>query len=63
MEEHGYLAVNSEKTMFIKHEGGHWIMHGLFVDDMIHASTSDALRDQFINEYQEDFDYYDSYKT
>ena len=31
-------------------------MHGLFVDDMIHASTSDNLRDQFIREYQADFD-------
>ncbi len=33
-------------------------MHGLFkfVDDMIHASTSDDLRDKFISEYQEDFD-------
>ena len=31
-------------------------MHGLFVDDMIHAATSDELRDQFIGEYREDFD-------
>ncbi len=29
---------------------------GLFVDDMIHASTSDDLRDKFISEYNEDFD-------
>ena len=28
----------------------------LIVDDMIHASTSDDLRDQFIREYQADFD-------
>ncbi len=27
-----------------------WIMRGLFVDDMIHASKSDALHDQFIRE-------------
>lgn len=32
------------------------IMHGLFVDDMIHASTSDEFRDWFISEYQADFD-------
>ena len=31
-------------------------MHGLFVDAMLHASTSDDLRDQFIREYQADFD-------
>ncbi len=40
----------------MKHEGEKWIMHGLFVDDMIHASTSDDLRDKFISEYQDDFD-------
>ena len=28
----------------------------LFVDDTIHAATSDELRDQFIREYREDFD-------
>ncbi len=31
-------------------------MHGLFVDDMMHASTSENLRDKFISGYQEDFD-------
>ena len=56
MEEHGYIAVNSEKTIFMKHAGEEWIMHGLFVDDTIHASMSDELRDQFICEYQADFD-------
>ncbi len=55
MEEHGYIAVNSEKAIFMKHEGEEWIMHGLFVNDMIHASTSDDLRDKFMSEYQEDF--------
>ena len=34
----------------MKHVGDEWIMHGLFVDDMIHAATSDELRDQFITE-------------
>ena len=48
MEEHGYLVVNSEKTIFMKHAGEEWIMHGLLVDYMIQASTSDELRDQFI---------------
>ncbi len=45
MEEHGYLAVNSEKTIFMKREGEEWIMHGLFVDDMIHAAANDELWD------------------
>ena len=56
MEEHGYTAGNSEKTIFTKDVEAEWIMHGLFVDDMIHAATKDKLRDQFISEYREDFD-------
>jgi hypothetical protein len=56
LEDHGYLAINSEKTIFMKHEGEEWIVHGLFVDDMIHAATNDNLRDQFIIEYKADFD-------
>jgi hypothetical protein len=56
MEDHGHLAINSEKTIFMKREGEEWIMHGLFVDDMIHAATNDNLRDQFIREYKADFD-------
>jgi hypothetical protein len=31
MEANGYLAVNSEKTIFMEHEGKHFIIHGLFV--------------------------------
>ncbi len=37
-------------------EDEEWIMRRIFVDDMIHVSTSDDLRDKFISEYQEDFD-------
>ena len=40
----------------MKHAGKNWIVHGLIFDDMIHASTNDDLRDQFILEYQADFD-------
>jgi hypothetical protein len=50
MEDHGILAINSEKTIFMKREGEEWIMHGLFLDDMIHAATNDNLLDQFIRE-------------
>jgi hypothetical protein len=55
MEDHGYAAVNNEKTIFMKHENGDWIMHGLFVDNMVHASTSEKLKQDFITEYKGDF--------
>ncbi len=38
MEDRGYLAVNSEKTIFMKRAGEDWILHGLYVDNMIHAA-------------------------
>jgi hypothetical protein len=56
MEAQGYLAVNSEKTIFMKRVGDDWIMHGLYVDDMIHASTSEEMKQQFITEYTRDFE-------
>ena len=55
-EQHGFLSVNSEKTMFMKRKGKLWIMHGLFVDDMPHASTCEKLKIQFLQEYKRDFD-------
>jgi hypothetical protein len=55
MEDHGYAAVNSKKTIFMKHENEDWIMHGLFVDDMVHASTCEKLKQDFITEYKGDF--------
>ena len=39
----------------MKHENGDWIMHGLFVDDMVHASPSEKLKQDFIAEYKGDF--------
>ncbi len=56
MEDHGCAEVNSQKTIFMKHENGNWIMHGLFVDDMVHASTSKKLKLDFIAEYKGDFE-------
>ncbi len=50
MENHGYAAVNSKKTIFMKHENGDWFMHGLFVDDMVHAPTSEKLKLDLIAE-------------
>ncbi len=46
MEQHGYPARNSEKTIFMKREGTDFIVHGLFVDDMMHVPTCDKLRDE-----------------
>ena len=48
MENRRYLAVNSEKTISMKHAGEDWILHGLYVDDIMHAYTSDALKQEFI---------------
>ncbi len=32
MEQNGYSAVNSEKTIFMQRKGDEYIIHGLFVD-------------------------------
>jgi hypothetical protein len=50
MENHGDVAVNSKKTIFMKQENSEWIMHGLFVDDMrslrgnLSSSTKETLK-------------------
>ncbi len=54
MEQNGYPAVNSEKTIFMKRQGSNFIMHGLFVDYMMHVPTCDKLRDEFLALYQKD---------
>ncbi len=64
MERNEYAAVNSEKTIFLKHSGSEYIIHGLFVEDMMHiyscdainkASTCDAIKDEFMQLYSKDF--------
>jgi hypothetical protein len=55
MERNEYHAVNSEKTIFMKRSGDDFIIHGLFVDDMMHVTTSDALLDEFMKKYTADF--------
>ena len=57
MEEHEYHAINNEKTMFMKWEGSNYIMHGLFVDDMMHTSTSQKMLDKFFKLYAKSFKY------
>ncbi len=51
MEDQGYAEVNSEKNIFMKRDGGDWIMHSLYVDDMIHTSTIDTLKKVFVEKY------------
>ena len=45
MIRNGYLAVNSEKTIFKKTKGSDYIIDGLFVDDMMHIASCDELRE------------------
>ncbi len=42
----------------IQCQGSDFMMHGLFVDDMMHwhVPTSDNLRDEFLALYQKDFE-------
>jgi hypothetical protein len=55
MENNGYPAVNSEKTIFMQLEGSYLILHVLFVDDMAHVSSCDRLREEFMKKYAADF--------
>ena len=54
MEKNGYEAMNSEKTLFMKRKGSEYIIHGLFVDDMMHIYTSDAMKDEFLALYKKE---------
>jgi hypothetical protein len=56
MINNGYLAVNSEKTIFKKTKGSEYIVHGLFVDDMMHISSCDELNKEFMDKYSKDFE-------
>ncbi len=55
MEQNGYSAVNSEKMIFMKRKGDKYIIHGLFVDDMMHIYSCDAMTDEFLALYYKDF--------
>ncbi len=57
MEENSYHTVNNEKTMFMKWKGSNYIMHGLFVDDMMHTSTSEKMMAIFFKLYGKTFKY------
>ncbi len=54
MEANGYFAVNSGKTVFMKREGKHFIIHGLFVDDLLHIATNNKLKNEIMEKYSRD---------
>jgi hypothetical protein len=56
MEDNGYPAVKSEKTIFMKRAGDDFINHGLFIDDIMTAPTKKALINEFIAKYSKDFE-------
>ncbi len=55
MEKNGYPVVNSEKTIFMKSQGDDFTIHCLFVDDMMHVPTCNALKQEFIAKCTKDF--------
>ena len=57
MEEHQYLPVNNEKTIFMKWDGDDFILHGIFVDDFASIPTSEKLKLEFEELYAADFDF------
>jgi hypothetical protein len=48
MEQSGYSAVNSEKTISMKRKGDEYVIHGLFFDYMMHIYSCDAMKDEFL---------------
>jgi hypothetical protein len=42
MQGRDLIDVNNEKTMFMTRGNTDWAIHGLFVNDMTHTSTSFA---------------------
>ncbi len=40
----------------MKQVNHNFIIHALFVDDMMHIPTNDALRRKFMDKYSKDFD-------
>ena len=55
MEDNGYPAVNSEKTIFMKRVDNDFIIHCLFVDDIKSVPTKTSLLDEFLAKYSREF--------
>jgi hypothetical protein len=56
MDGAAWIAMNSEKTIFMKREGADFIIHRLFVEDMMHLPTCDKLLDEFLELYKKNFE-------
>ncbi len=56
MEKNCYPAVNSEKMILMKWDGDDFIIHGLFLDGMMHIPTCDKLKQEFLAKHSKDFD-------
>jgi hypothetical protein len=51
MVDRGYKAVDSDDTMFMKWVHEDFITHGLFIDDLQHASTNERLMEDLFSIY------------
>ncbi len=56
IEEHGYLQVKSENSMFMKWEGDDFFLHATFVNDFATIPSSEKLKEEFVLLYSADFD-------
>jgi hypothetical protein len=56
MINNGFLAVNIEMIIFKKTKGSHYIIYGLFVDGMMHISSCDELKKEYMDKYSKDFE-------
>jgi hypothetical protein len=55
MEANLYPAVNSKKTIFMKHVDNDFIIHGLFVNDIMHIPTNNTLEKESMHKYSKNF--------
>jgi hypothetical protein len=57
MEEHQYLSVNNENTIFMKWDWHNFILHGIFIDYFASILTPEKLKLEFEELYAADFDF------
>ncbi len=49
------MAWMENNSIFMKSQGSNFILHGLFVDEMMHVSSCDSLCKQFMKKYTATF--------
>ena len=57
MEEHEYMPVNNDKTIFMKWDCDDFILIRTFLDDFALVPTTQKLKDEFKRLYAKDFDF------